>query len=70
MAYGVWRMAGGKGVGITCSAYTGTVPAWGEVEIRVDLYSDMCGVFRDRLIVEVMGLPAVHIPGQVYLILC
>lgn len=55
-------LEGGKGVGITCSAYTGTVPAWGEVEIRVDLYSDMCGVFRDRLIVEVMGLPAVHIP--------
>ena len=35
-------LEGGKGVGITCSAYTGVLPAWGEVEIRVDLYSDMC----------------------------
>jgi len=32
------------------------------VELRVDLYSDMCGIFRDRLIVQVMGLPQVVIP--------
>ena len=52
----------GKGVAMTCASYAGPIPAWGEVELRVDLYSDMCGVFRDRLIVDVVGLPRVHIP--------
>jgi len=52
----------GNGIAFTCSSYSGKVPAWGEVELRVDLFSDMCGVFRDRLIVDVAGLPTVHVP--------
>ena len=52
----------GNGVALTCASYTGKVPAWGEVELRVDLYSDMCGIYRDRLVVDVVGLPRVHIP--------
>lgn len=52
----------GNGIAITCSSYSGKVPAWGEVELRVDMYSDMCGIYRDRLVVDVVGLPRVHIP--------
>jgi hypothetical protein len=52
----------GNGVAITCASYSGKVPAWGEVELRVDMYSDMCGIYRDRLVVDVVGLPTVHIP--------
>jgi len=52
----------GNGVAITCASYSGRVPAWGEVELRVDVYSDMCGIYRDRMVVDVVGLPTVHIP--------
>lgn len=52
----------GHGIAITCASYSGKVPAWGEVELRVDVYSDMCGIYRDRLIVDIVGLPRVHIP--------
>ncbi len=55
-------LEGGHGVAVTCASYSGKVPAWGEVELRLDLYSDMCGIYRDRLIVDVVGLPRVHIP--------
>lgn len=52
----------GQGAAITCSSYQGALPAWGEVEIRIDLYSDMAAVVRDRIEVEVMGLQPVIIP--------
>ncbi|EKX39969.1 hypothetical protein GUITHDRAFT_143127 [Guillardia theta CCMP2712] len=55
-------LEGGKGFAVTCSTYTGRIEPWGEVEVRVDLFSDVCGIFRDRLVVEVIGLPVVHIP--------
>ncbi len=39
----------GSGVALTASCYEADLPAWGEVEVRIDVYSDMAGLFRDKL---------------------